>query len=62
MLFRSRMFGYTSLEKLPELPRYKVDENQQIVIDELIDQEASHDEKGKIEAPMPERENLEEKK
>ncbi len=32
-----RMFGYDSLEQLPELPRYKIDENQQIVIDELIE-------------------------
>lgn len=34
-----RLFGYTSLEELPELPRYKMDENQQIVIDELIPEE-----------------------
>lgn len=32
-----RMFGYTSLEELPELPRYKLDENKQIVIDELVE-------------------------
>lgn len=41
-----KMFGYTSLNDLPELPRYKLDENQQIVIDELIENEA----------PEPERE------
>ena len=35
-----KMFGYTSLNDLPELPRYKLDENQQIVIDELITEEA----------------------
>lgn len=40
-----RMFGYTSLEELPELPRYKLDENKQIVIDDLIE--------GKGEAPEP---------
>lgn len=34
-----RMFGYASLNDLPELPRYKLDENQQIVIDELIEDE-----------------------
>src|SRR5699024_8586299 len=28
-----KMFGITSLEELPELPRYKLDENEQIVID-----------------------------
>ena len=32
------MFGYSSLEELPELPRYKLDENQQIVIDEIIEE------------------------
>ena len=31
-----RMFGFNSLDELPELPRYKVDENQQIVIDDVI--------------------------
>lgn len=35
-----KMFGYASLNDLPELPRYKLDENQQIVIDELIENEA----------------------
>lgn len=43
-----RMFGYTSLEELPELPRYKLDENKQIVIDDLVEE--------KQEAPTPERE------
>lgn len=33
-----RMFGYSSLGELPELPRYKMNENQQIVIDELIEE------------------------
>lgn len=32
-----KMFGYTSLKDLPELPRYKLDENKQIVIDELVE-------------------------
>lgn len=40
-----KMFGLTSLEELPELPKYKLDENRQIVIDEIL------------EAPMPERED-----
>ena len=38
------MFGISSLDELPELPRYKLDENEQIVIEEIL------------EAPMPERE------
>jgi len=50
-----RMFGYSSLEELPELPRYKLDENKQIVIDDLV-------EEGKTEAPTPAREENEEKK
>lgn len=29
-----KMFGISNLEQLPELPKYKLDENQQIVIDE----------------------------
>lgn len=41
-----KMFGYVSLDDLPELPRYKLDENQQIVIDDLVENEA----------PEPERE------
>ncbi len=38
-----KLFGISSLDELPELPRYKIDENEQIVIDEVV------------EAPMPER-------
>lgn len=37
-----KMFGYEDLTDLPELPRYKLDSNKQIVIDELV------------EAPTPE--------
>ena len=33
-----KMFGYTSLDDLPELPRYKLDENKQIVIDEILEE------------------------
>ena len=57
-----RMFGYTSLDDLPELPRYKLDENKQIVIDELLEKENKKLEEGKLEAPMPEREREEEDK
>lgn len=49
-----KMFGYTSLNDLPELPRYKLDENQQIVIDDLI--ENDEETKQNIEVPEPERE------
>ena len=34
-----KMFGYSSLKGLPELPRYKLDSNQQIVIDDLVENE-----------------------
>ena len=32
-----KLFGISSLEELPELPRYKLDENEQIVIDDVIE-------------------------
>lgn len=47
-----KMFGFSSLEELPELPKYKLDENQQIVIDDL-----TQNEEKQVEAPLPEREN-----
>ena len=31
-----KMFGISNLDELPDLPRYKLDENEQIVIDDLI--------------------------
>ncbi len=34
-----KMFGLKSLAELPDLPRYKLDENQQIVIDDIISNE-----------------------
>lgn len=45
-----KMFGISSLDELPELPKYKIDENEQIVIDEIIDEGKNDDE----EAPSPE--------
>ena len=33
-----KMFGLSSLEELPELPKYKLDENEQIVIDDIIEE------------------------
>ena len=44
-----RMFGISSLKELPALPRYKLDENRQIVIDEIVEDTIA-------EAPCPERE------
>ncbi len=53
-----KLFGMTSLEELPELPKYKLDENEQIVIDDIIEQKESEEQTEKVEqeAPMPERE------
>ena len=42
-----KMFGLNSLDDLPELPRYKLDSNRQIVGDDIEKQEEN------IEAPMP---------
>lgn len=42
-----KMFGYTSLNDLPELPRYKLDENKQIVIDELLEEQEELEMKNK---------------
>lgn len=36
-----KMFGIASLDDLPELPRYKIDENEQIVIDDILPNEDS---------------------
>jgi len=44
-----RMFGYSSLEDLPTLPKYRLDENQQIVIDELVEQEPSNEKEEQLE-------------
>lgn len=61
-----KMFGITSLDELPELPKYKLDENRQIIIDDIIKENSEEaleedlnqrqeNEEENIEAPMPER-------
>jgi len=40
-----KTFGVSNLDELPELPRYKLDENEQIVIEDIIEEKA--------EAPCP---------
>lgn len=45
-----KMFGISSLDELPDLPRYKLDENEQIVIEDIM------------EAPDPKREENSEEK
>ena len=58
-----KMFGLTSLDELPELPKYKLDENKQIVIDDIIkenEEKTEQESEQDSEAPMPEREDQEE--
>lgn len=54
-----KMFGLESLDQLPELPKYKLDENQQIVIDEVIDESAKSSETDDLES-VEEEDNKEE--
>lgn len=66
-----KMFGISSLDELPELPRYKLDENEQIVLDDFNSSNTDNNvdvnsteieenvEKDIVhEAPMPAREDL----
>lgn len=39
-----KMFGISSLEELPELPKYRIDENEQIVIDDILEKEDTNEE------------------
>ena len=39
-----KMFGMSSLGELPELPKYKMDENEQIVIDDVIEENKKREE------------------
>lgn len=44
-----KKFGLNTLEELPELPKYKLDENHQIVIDDILLQKNEEEEKGENE-------------
>ena len=44
-----KMFGISNLDELPELPRYKLDENEQIVIDEVLEDAENKN----MEEPLP---------
>lgn len=48
-----KMFGISSLEELPELPKYKIDENEQIVIDEIIEEKEEENQVNEYEAEAP---------
>ena len=51
-----KTFGISTISELPELPRYKIDENEQIVIEDIIPEENMKE--NNHEAPMPEREEI----
>ena len=53
-----KMFGYSSLDELPELPRYKMDENHQIVIEELEENNEDVQEKDEEQKENVEEENV----
>lgn len=55
-----RIFGFNNLNELPDLLRYKLDENQQIVIDDIIEEKEEQNTEELNEAPMPERETSKE--
>lgn len=44
-----RMFGFNNLNELPKLPKYKVDENQQIVIEDVIEKQENENEENENE-------------
>lgn len=56
-----RIFGFNNLNELPDLPRYKLDENQQIVIDDIIEEKEEQNTEALNEAPMPVRKTSKEK-
>lgn len=44
-----KSFGMSSLEELPELPKYRLDENEQIVLDDIIKSDDENDSEKKEE-------------
>lgn len=62
-----KMFGISSLNELPELPKYKLDENEQIILDDFSDEqeniaEGENPSGVKAENNLGTEENLEEEK
>jgi len=53
-----KLFDLSTLDDLPELPRYKVDENRQIVLDDIIEQKEEKEENLSNENNIEEEENL----
>lgn len=38
-----KKFGLNTLEDLPELPKYKVDENRQVVIEDILEENSQNE-------------------
>lgn len=38
-----RLFGYENLDSLPKLPRYKIDENNQVVIEDIVEERENNE-------------------
>lgn len=55
-----KKFGLNTLEDLPELPKYKMDENRQIVIDDIIDNEEKTEEAEEIKEDIIDAKGIEE--
>ncbi len=53
-----RMFGYSSLNDLPELPRFKLDANKQIVIDDLLEEQENANNEVEEVTSVSEEENI----
>ncbi len=43
-----KLFGISTLDELPELPRYKLDENEQIVLEDMDGNIIKNNEESKI--------------
>lgn len=58
-----KMFGLSSLNELPELPRYKIDENEQIVLDEFINKNENNvgDDESIVSLNLPDNSQMNEK-
>lgn len=58
-----KMFGLSSLDELPELPRYKIDENEQIVLDEFINKDENNvgDDESIVSLNLPDNSQMNEK-
>ncbi len=54
-----KTFGISNLDELPELPRYKLDENEQIVIDDLETANATEESDSNTDSEINSDENLE---